>query len=73
MEADMKAEKRAEPVSLMEPLLLGSRDREPLTDLALELTQKSASFRMRSGPSTAIAHCRQRWLKIPPAVTETCC
>jgi Fic family protein len=36
-----------EPVSLMEPLLIGdsSRQREALTDLALELAQKSAGFR----------------------------
>ena len=51
-EADMKpdtkaAEDRNEAVSLMEPLLIGdtSRHRAGLTDLALELAQRSASFR----------------------------
>src|SRR5688500_4001439 len=38
---------RGESVSLMEPLLLheGSRHRAELTDLAIELAQKSAGFR----------------------------
>ena len=38
---------RGETISMMEPLLLGggSRFREMLTDLALELAQKSAAFR----------------------------
>ncbi len=45
MEADIFTADRDEFTSLMEPLLLGPRHREPLTDLALELTQKSAGFR----------------------------
>jgi len=45
MEADIKAEDRDEHTALMEPLLLAPRHREPLTDLALDLTQKSAAFR----------------------------
>jgi hypothetical protein len=45
MTADMWMADRSEVVSLMEPLLLGPRHREPLTDLALDLTQKSAGFR----------------------------
>jgi Fic family protein len=48
LEPDIKAaEDRGEPTPLMEPLLLseGSRHRPPLTDLALELAQRSAGFR----------------------------
>lgn len=48
MKADIKAaEARRENVSLMEPLLIGgdSKHRPELTDLALELAQKSAGFR----------------------------
>ena len=55
-EADIKAAKdRGEPVSLMEPLLLaeGSRHRPDLTDIALELAQKSAGFR-RSLPESLL-------------------
>jgi Fic family protein len=51
-EADIKpdikaAAERNEPLSLMEPLLIGegSRHRAGLTDLALELAQRSAGFR----------------------------
>lgn len=54
IEADIKAvADRGEPVSLMEPLLLGegSRHRPGLTDLALELAQSSAGFR-RSLPES---------------------
>jgi len=56
MAADMKPADRGELVSLMEPLLLGdaSRYRAALTDLALDLTQKSAGFR-RSLPPTLLA------------------
>jgi Fic family protein len=46
--ADIKAtEDRREAISLMEPLLIseGSRHRTALTDLALELAQRSAGFR----------------------------
>jgi Fic family protein len=54
--ADIKAEDRGEPVSLMEPLLItdSSRYRGPLIDLALDLAQKSAGFR-RSLPSSLLA------------------
>ena len=56
MAADMNTADRGELVSLMEPLLLGdaSRYRAALTDLALDLTQKSAGFR-RSLPPTLLA------------------
>ncbi len=55
MEADMDAAQRDETVSLMDPLLIGgdSRHRSALTDLALDLTQKSAGFR-RSLPPTLL-------------------
>ncbi|MFI5021385.1 MAG: Fic family protein [Alphaproteobacteria bacterium] len=55
-EADISGAKDGgEPVSLMEPLLIGdsSRQREALTDLALELAQKSAGFR-RSLPGSLL-------------------
>ena len=45
MKPDIIPAHRGERVSLMEPLLLGPRHRERLTDLALDLTQKSAAFR----------------------------
>src|ERR1700726_3219206 len=53
MKADIKIADRGEPVAVMEPLLIGedSRHRGPLTDLALELTQKSAGFRRSLPPS----------------------
>jgi len=56
MKADIKAADREELASLMEPLLLGgrSRHREAVTDLALELSQKSAGFR-RSLPPFLLA------------------
>jgi Fic family protein len=56
MNADIEAEDRGELVSLMEPLLItdSSRYRGPLTDLAFDLTQKSAGFR-RSLPPTLLA------------------
>ena len=56
MDADIKAEDRGELISLMEPLLItdSSRYRGPLTDLALDLTQKSAGFR-RSLPPALLA------------------
>jgi Fic family protein len=56
MKADIKAEDRGELVSLMEPLLIGqsSRHREHLTDLAFDLSQKSAGF-SRSLPSGLLA------------------
>lgn len=55
MEADKTAEDRGELVSLMEPLLIGegSRHRPFLTDLAFDLTQKSAGFR-RSLPGSLL-------------------
>jgi Fic family protein len=55
--ADIKAAKdRGESIGLMEPLLIGdgSRHRAALTDLALELAQKSAGFR-RSLPESLLA------------------
>lgn len=53
IEADIKD--RGEPVSLMEPLLIdaGSRVRGRLTDLGVELAQKSAGFR-RSLPESLV-------------------
>src|SRR5271165_5465925 len=53
MKADVTGQDRGEIVSLMEPLLIGegSRHRSGLTDLALELTQKSAGFRRSLPPS----------------------
>ncbi|MGH8679153.1 MAG: Fic family protein [Burkholderiales bacterium] len=57
LEADTKpAKDQGETVSLMEPLLIGdgSRHRAGLTDLALELAQKSAGFR-RSLPESLLA------------------
>ncbi len=45
MNADIKTADRDEIVSVMEPLLLGPRHRGALTDLAFDLTQKSAAFR----------------------------
>ena len=55
MKADIQAADRGEPVSLMEPLLISgdSRHRGALTDLAFELTQKSAGFR-RSLPASLL-------------------
>jgi len=56
MKEDVKSVERGEPISLMEPLLLGesSRRREPLVELAFDLTQKSSGFR-RSLPSSVLA------------------
>lgn len=57
LKEDIKAAKdQGETVSLMEPLLIGagSRHRAGLTDLALELAQKSAGFR-RSLPESLLA------------------
>lgn len=57
IEEDIKPVKeRSEAISLMEPLLIsdGSRHRALLTDLALELAQKSAGFR-RSLPESMLA------------------
>src|SRR3984957_12892363 len=45
MKADILPVNRGELVSLMEPLLLGARHRERLTDLALDLRQRSAGVR----------------------------
>ncbi len=51
-----RVEDRGEAVSLMEPLILSeaSRHRSALTDLALELAQKSSGFR-RSLPASLLA------------------
>jgi len=61
VDADIKADisapdDRGEPVSLMEPLLIGetSRHRGKLTDMALELAQKATGFR-RSLPESLLA------------------
>jgi Fic family protein len=57
VKADIKAaEDRGENLALMEPLLLaeGSRRRPELTDLALDLAQKSSGFR-RSLPESLLA------------------
>lgn len=57
IKADIKpVADRGEAVSMMEPLLIreGSRHRAGLTDLALELAQKSAGFR-RSLPASLLA------------------
>src|SRR5581483_4958964 len=61
IEADLKpaikaAEDRGEPITLMEPLVLseGSRHRGALTDLALELAQRSEGFR-RSLPASLLS------------------
>ena len=61
MKTDIKADKnrrfdRGEKVFMMEPMLVGetSRDRGILTDLALELAQKSAGFR-RSLPESILS------------------
>lgn len=53
MEADINTDDRGELVSLIEPLLLeeGSRHRPAITDLALDLTRKSAGFRRSLPPS----------------------
>jgi Fic family protein len=52
MKADIEAKDRGELVTLMEPLLItnSSRHRGPLTDLALDLAQKSAGFRRSLPP-----------------------
>jgi len=44
MKADIKAADRDEPVSLMEPLLIGdgSRHRGEITGLALQLTEQAS-------------------------------
>lgn len=54
MKADITTADRGEIVALMEPLLLGARHRQHLTDLALDLTQKSAGFRA-SLPTSIVA------------------
>jgi Fic family protein len=56
MKEDIKAADRGELISLMEPLLIAdsSPHRGPLTDLAFELTQKSAGLR-RSLPTALLA------------------
>jgi Fic family protein len=53
MKADIIAEDRGELTSLMDPLLLGdgSRHRPALTDLAFDLTQRSAGFRRSMPPA----------------------
>src|ERR1035438_7040514 len=55
MKADTKPADRGEAIASMEPLLIGdgSHHRAALTDLALDLAQKSAGFR-RSLPSSLL-------------------
>lgn len=55
MKADIKAVDRGEAIAEMEPLLLSesSRHRAPLTDIAFDLTQRSAGFR-RSLPQSLL-------------------
>jgi hypothetical protein len=57
----LTAADRGETVSLMEPPLIGenSRHRSSLTDLALELAQRSAGFR-RSLPESLLVS--SRWM-----------
>jgi Fic family protein len=57
MKPDIKAADRGEAISLMEPLLIGgdSRHRVALTDLAFDLTQRSASFRSSLPPSLLVS------------------
>ena len=58
LKEDIKAVKdRGEAVAMMEPLLIGagSRQRAGLTDLALELAQKSAGFRRSLPPSLLVS------------------
>jgi hypothetical protein len=54
MKADIRIEDKGESVSLMDPLLIsdGSRYRSGLTDLAFDLTQKSAGFRRSLPPAS---------------------
>ena len=56
MEADIITDDRGEPLSVMEPLVIGDAyaRRAALTDLAFDLTQKSAGFR-RSLPPALLA------------------
>jgi Fic family protein len=56
MEADIITDDRGEPLSVMEPLVIGDAyaRRMALTDLALDLTQKSAGLR-RSLPPALLA------------------
>jgi Fic family protein len=53
MKQDIRVPDRGEAISEMEPLLVGegSRHRGPLTDLAFDLTQKSAGLRRSLPPS----------------------
>jgi hypothetical protein len=53
METDTIGQDRGEMVSVMEPLLIGKGSRHwgALTDLALDLAQKSAGFRRSLPPS----------------------
>src|SRR5580658_8080399 len=53
MKPDIEVADRGELVSVMEPMLIGegSRHRAALTDLALDLSRKSAGFRRSLPPS----------------------
>src|SRR5437667_135911 len=52
-ESGLSADDRGESIALMEPLVLGEgcRDRGTITDLAVELAQKTAGFRRSLPPS----------------------
>jgi len=54
MQQDIQAADRGELPPSMEPMLLGDRHRGPLTDLTLDLTQKTAAFRA-SLPASIVA------------------
>ena len=53
MKPDIKAADRGEQIRVMEPLLLAenSRHRAELTDVVIELAQKSAAFHRSLPPS----------------------
>src|ERR1035438_8527441 len=85
MKADTKPDDRSELPSLMEPLLIGdgSRHRPYLTDLAFDLTQKSAGFR-RSLPASLLTsladlvrsmncyYSRSGWVEASPVSHRPC-
>jgi hypothetical protein len=52
MTTDIKPEDRGESVSLMELLISDGSRRGELTDLAFDLTQKSAGFRRSLPPAS---------------------
>lgn len=58
MEADILTEDRDEIVSLMEPLLLGPRHREHLTDLTLDLALKGVGVSRQPARKYSQVACR---------------